>query len=239
MVKTAPSALGEKSLSYNLQGQRLGRKGRDTRDRILAAAEKLLVEGPPGAPVTLSAVAREASLAMTTLYLYFSDLTELLIAVMEPIMATAEQSYVGQLRQYWPDAELHERCQQFVESFLAFWVKNSRVLHLRNSIADSHDARMVRYRVGASRGLIELFVAQMEGEPVMLSPAYFMGTVLLTGIERMITVATDVTFQTLVAENPVPHIDGLMAAEARLLELAIIDGRAQARRNAQAESPKS
>ena len=66
MVKAASSAAGENPLSHNLQGQKLGRKGRVTRERIIAAAEKLLA-GPPGTPVTLSAVAREASLARTTL----------------------------------------------------------------------------------------------------------------------------------------------------------------------------
>ena len=102
MKTAASSAIEKESLSHNLQGQRLGRKGRDTRERILLAAETLLA-APPGAPITLSAVAREASLGMTTLYLYFSDFTELLLAVLDGIMATAEDSYIGRLRERWPD----------------------------------------------------------------------------------------------------------------------------------------
>lgn len=227
MVRAASSAAGDAPLSYNLQGQRLGRKGRDTRDRILAAAEKLLA-GPPGTAITLSAVAREASLAMTTLYLYFSDLTELLIAVMDPIMASAETSYIGQLRSYWPDEGVSEGCLRFVESFHDFWVRHSRVLHLRNSIADEHDPRMIEVRVQFSRDMIELFVRQMGDDPETKdSPAFAMGTVLLTGIERLITVATDVNYPNLPAD-PV-RVRALLAAEARLLELAIIDGRARAR----------
>jgi AcrR family transcriptional regulator len=232
VVKGASSAAENQPLSHNLQGQRLGRKGRDTRERIIAAAEKLLA-GPPGTPVTLSAVAREASLAMTTLYLYFSDLTQLLIAVMDPIMASAEESYIGQLRSYWPDGVLSERCLHFVESFHAFWAKHSRVLHLRNSIADEHDERMIAVRIRFSRDLIELFVQQMDGDTAAsLSPTYMMGTVLLTGIERLITVATDVNFPNLPADPE--RVRKLLAAEAHLLELAIVDGRAQARALAQA-----
>jgi hypothetical protein len=83
-------------LSHNLDGQRLGKKGRGTRERVLAATERLLA-APVDTGISLSAVAREASLGMTTLYLYFSDLTELLLAVLEPIMASAETSYVGHL----------------------------------------------------------------------------------------------------------------------------------------------
>ena len=67
-------------LSHNLNGQRLGRKGRDTRDRIIAAATELLAE-PGNAAFTLSAVARKAGLGMTSLYVYFKDLGELVLAL--------------------------------------------------------------------------------------------------------------------------------------------------------------
>lgn len=63
------------ALSHNQLGQRIGRKGRDTRGRIIAAAERLLADRA-GPPITLSAVAREASLGMTSLYSYFKDLSE-------------------------------------------------------------------------------------------------------------------------------------------------------------------
>jgi AcrR family transcriptional regulator len=219
------------SLSHNLLGQRLGRKGRDTRDRIIAAMEKLLAE-PPGTPISLSAVAREASLGMTTLYLYFSDLPELLLAVLAPIMATAERTYIGPLRARWPDEELGDRCLRFVQAYYAFWVSNSRILHLRNGYADNNDERMRLNRVDSSRTIIELLVEQMDSEisaAPMRSPAHSMATVLLTGIERMITVATDSNFRSLVPEDTDPWIRSLMTAEARLLELAIRDGRSAAR----------
>jgi AcrR family transcriptional regulator len=223
VAKAATSAAENEPLSYNLQGQRLGRKGRDTRERILAAAEKLLA-GPPGPAVTLSAVAREASLAMTTLYLYFSDLTELLIAVMQRIMASAETRYIGKLRGRWADDAVSERCLDFVESFHAFWAQHARLLHMRNSIADEHDERMLKARVQFSREMIELFVDQMDGDTAAVdSPIFAMGSVLLTGIERLITVTTDVNFPNLPADPA--RVRSLLAAEARLLELAIVDGR--------------
>jgi len=84
-VKPKRAAAGAKPLSHNLNGQRLGRKGRDTRARILAATNELLA-GPIDTPISLSAVARQASLGMTSLYQYFTDLTELLLALLEPLM---------------------------------------------------------------------------------------------------------------------------------------------------------
>src|SRR4051812_7547086 len=88
-AKRAPAARAAKPGSHNLNGQRLGRKGRLTRDRILVAANELLAT-PTDVPFSLSAVARQASLGMTSLYLYFTDLTELLLAILEPLMDEAE-----------------------------------------------------------------------------------------------------------------------------------------------------
>jgi AcrR family transcriptional regulator len=228
----APSAIDKDSVSHNLLGQRLGRKGRDTRERILLATEKLL-GAPAGAQITLSAVAREASLGMTTLYLYFSDFTELLLAVLDTIMATAEESYVALLRERWPDEALGEQCLKFVEMYQAFWVRHSRTLHLRNSYAYNNDQRMVAHRIAVSRPVIDLLIQQMDGDPAdMRSPVNNMGTVLMTSVERMITVITDPTFPSVADADVHAHVRGLIRAEARLLELGVADGRAVSRARA-------
>jgi len=232
MPKVAVSEAEKEALSHNLLGQRLGRKGRDTRERILAATERLLA-GPPDTAISLSAVAREASLGMTTLYLYFKDLPELLIAVLEPIMISAEASYIGHLRNRWPDEKLGEHCMLFVESFHAFWQRHARILHLRNGLADQNDARMVEHRVSYSQPMIELFVQQMD-RPYdgTRSRAQGTATVLLTGIERLVTIATDADFPRFLSESldeePVSFVRHLLVSAARLLELGIRDNRATA-----------
>lgn len=219
------SSVNNGPLSHNLQGQRLGRKGRGTRERILAATERLLA-GPPDTPISLSAVAREASLGMTTLYLYFSDLTELLLAALDPIMRSAEERYVGHARDRWPDDELAEHCRRFVEAYHGFWEQHSRILHLRNSYADNQDPRMLEHRIETTRPLIGLLVQQMDGDPkAMLSPTFGMATSLLTAIERLVTVTTDANFPTHMIEDPKLHIQTLLGGAARLLELGIKDRR--------------
>lgn len=225
MGKAVAADADPSGLSHNLAGQRLGRKGRDTRERILAATERLLAASNDA--ISVSAVAREASLGMATFYQYFSDLTELLLAVLDPIMASAEQSYVGHLRERWPDAELSSHCLAFVEAYHDFWERNTRILHLRNSFADANDARMRAHRIHVSQPLMQLLVLQMDGDPaVPRSPAAGMATVLMTGIERLVTITTDVSFSSLEIEDPDAHVRNLMRAGARLLEFAIRDGRA-------------
>jgi AcrR family transcriptional regulator len=220
------------ALSHNLNGQRLGRKGRDTRDRIIAVAQEILAD-ETGVTITLSEVARRASLRMGSLYLYFADLTELILALLEPVMATAEEEYVGLLRNRWSDNELGARAFDFVRSYHGFWVKHSCLLHLRNSMSDLKDERMMGQRVGSARPVMRLLVEQMDGDLTKPeTPTFSMATALMTGLERVVTVTTDTNLQEMLHTRfSSTHTHAhLLAAEARLLELGIRDYRALAAR---------
>lgn len=218
------------ALSHNLNGQKLGRKGRVTRERILSATRELLAE-TPAQPISLSAVARRASLGMTSLYVYFSDLTELLLAVLEPVMATAEDDYIGALRRRWPDATLPQECLAFATAFHAFWERNARILHLRNSMADQYDRRMMMHRVRSAQPVIRLLVAQMGHDPEASgSPASGLATIVYTGIERVVTISTDAHLREIHNEmfetEAGPNLRNFLGAEAQLLEVAIREFRA-------------
>jgi len=213
-------------VSYNLLGQKLGRKGRQTRERILAVASELIAEQET---LSLSAVARRVPLGMTSLYNYFSDLTELFLAVLEPVMATAEESFVGQLRERWPDEELAERSYRFTRSMFEFWSRHARLLHLRNSMADTGDERVRLFRVNGAITVIRLLIAQMDGDPDDRSaPAAGMATVVFTGIERSVTVATDAALVGLFGPGQGFPADHYLVPGARIMEFAIRDMRQRA-----------
>ncbi|MBV1686850.1 TetR/AcrR family transcriptional regulator [Novosphingobium sp. G106] len=221
-----PAAAAIHPVSHNLNGQRLGRKGRDTRERILAACTELLAD--PEEVLTMSAVARRASLGMTSLYNYFADLTELLLAVLEPVMATAEESFLGILREHWPDTELGTRSRAFIDAYHGFWARHSRLLHLRNTMADSNDHRLMIQRVLSTQPLIALFVAQMGGDADdMQSPVRGLATVLMTGIERTVTVATDTGLTSLFGDGQRRSKDHYLVPASRMIELMLADTRAR------------
>ncbi len=216
-----------KDVSYNLNGQRLGRKGRDTRDRILAAAKEI-IEDFDEAQITISEVARRTKLRMASLYVYFADLTELGLALLEPVMAEAETSYLQLLRTPWPDADLAMRCEQFVQGFFGFWQRNAGVLHLRNTMADRKDSRMTEHRINAARPVIGLLLQQMGHDSAERgSSSVGMATVLYMGFERAVNIATDRHFGDAMGGRFAPDIEHYMEAEARLFELAIADFRAK------------
>lgn len=213
---------------FNLVGQRLGRKGQETRERILCAALQLLAE-PGDAPVTLTGVARTASVGMTTLYLYFPDLGELVLAALLRVWDRAEGAFVERLRIRWPDDRLTEYCLDFLRGHLRFWQDHARILHLRNSFANASDLRFLRHRNTISRPLLDLLVRQMDGERRQAA-SINLATVLLSGFEGLAGVLTNANWDATAADFAIAdssaHIEQLLRAEAQMMALAIASRRA-------------
>lgn len=215
------------AVSHNLNGQKLGRKGRVTRERILAATVELINESTD-TPISLSAVARRAGLGMTSLYVYFSDLTELLMAVLEPVMHEAGEpgGYFNLLTSHWPDDQLEESCRAFVRAYFEFWKKHSRILHLRNSLSDQYDQRMMLARIRSAQPVIALFRKQLaEPGKHMEQVGGDIASVLITGIERAVTIATDDVGNALFEADLGPRITNVVEPLSRLMFLAVRDCR--------------
>lgn len=219
------------AVTHNLNGQRLGRKGRETRERIIHTAIRLL-ETRGAEPFALASIAREASLGMSSLYNYFNDSSELMIAVLEPVMATADAAYMEVMRDYWPDDAVHDNCEEFWRTYLEFWHRHAALLHQRNQMSDAGDERMLLHRFEAVFPLLECIQLQLglndgtEADELVRSTA----AVLITGIERTMTVQTKPNYQLMLEKRGEPPRYDLIGASARLLELAIRDSRQSLRK---------
>ena len=230
---TMVTNMGRKSLpkrktsdaTHNLFGQRLGRKGQATREGILTAALRI-IESSDDTPITLSNIAREMSMSMTTLYLYFPDLGDLALAVLSRVMETAETAFVDRLRSRWPDSSLHDCCLEFLHAHFAFWRSHARILQIRNAYADTGDVRFLEYRNRVSRPLIECLIGQMDGQPASLnSPEGYLATLILTGFERIATVITNSIFHISSNEQGVSdetsYVEKLINVEADMIACLI------------------
>lgn len=209
-------------VSYNLNGQRLGRKGRETRERIVRAAIEVLDSGRDE-PFTLSAVARHASLGMSSLYNYFTDLSELMMAVLEPVSVSASETYLALLGDYWPDSEIAARCTSFWRSYADFWLRYATILHQRNRMSDAGDARMLECRVEAglplANGLCRQLVPGSGCEPDGDTRA--MANVLATMMERTVTVQSQPSYRSYIQASRDGSMSSLGTAGARLLTMAV------------------
>lgn len=218
--------MNEGTVDTNLQGQKLGKKGKITRERIIAAARELIED--PDSEFSLSAVARQTGLRMSSIYNYFADLPDLFLAVLQPVAEEAEDAYLYLMRGYWPDAEVPARATQLVNAFYAYWGKNSRMLHLRNRLADNHEKCILLQRISMARTTVRLLGWQMGGSPDMVTgPAYDLASVLYTGLERVVTIATDTELKAYYPPDIKPRFEGkTIYQQARLLALAIREQRA-------------
>jgi AcrR family transcriptional regulator len=214
------------SVSYNLNGQRLGRKGRETRERIVRAAIEVLGEEGEE-PFTLSAVARQASLGMSSLYNYFTDLSELMEAALEPVMTSASETYLTELGSYWPDAEISERCEQFWQSYTDFWRQNAPVLLQRNRMSDAGDERMLACRVRAGMPLMDGIASQLcrDKGAVPNEKERAVSSVLGTMMERTVTVQSQPNYRNYTAGSFERGMSALGLAGSWLVALAIREWR--------------
>lgn len=210
------------AVSHNQVGQKLGRKGQETRERILAAMLALLAdrEGPV---VTLSGVAKEARMRPPNVYLYFPDMGDLLLAALRRVMETAEAAYLGQLRHRWPDDALNDRSHSFLQAYYAFWAENARLLHMRNAMSEAGDLRVLRYRNDVTLPLIRLLADQLGQADDVGDIA--VASVLITGLERVATVVTNPQFGIITGASAEAdrhgHVRGLIEAEAEVLSVMI------------------
>lgn len=210
------------AVSHNQVGQKLGRKGQETRERILVAMLALLAdrEGPA---VTLSGVAKEARMRPPNVYLYFPDMGDLLLAALRRVMETAEAAYLGQLRHRWPDDALHERSHSFLQAYYAFWAEHARLLHMRNAMSEAGDLRVLRYRNDVTLPLIRLLADQLGQADDVNDIA--VASVLITGLERVATVVTNPQFGIITGASAEAdrriHVSGLIEAEAEVLSVVI------------------
>ena len=212
----------EPKIDTNLQGQKLGRKGRITRERILAVTREL-IEEPGGEDFSISAVARRANLRVSSIYNYFPDLTDLFMTVMEPIIQESQVGYLSILETYWEDDELEQKCADFVDAFHSFWERNVRYLHLRNSLAQQHNSRVLSQRINAARRVVGLLKLQMNASDVNDGGiTQDMASVLFAGMERVVTIVTDVLLEAPYPSN-IERSFGkhTLKQQARLMVLAI------------------
>lgn len=178
-----------KRLKVNLQGQSLGRKGLETRSRMIEAAGRLLKE-QPAVELTAVSVAKAAQTSSAAFYLYFQDVKDLLYALSE--IAEADMVVVHSiLDEPWnPNNIETEHAHRVVEAFESVWDTHREVLRLRNLEADRGVERFERIRLRTSLRVINRFA-----DHIMLAyrstPAYTRNdalaeaSVLVAAMERL------------------------------------------------------
>jgi AcrR family transcriptional regulator len=123
----------------NKNGQLLGRKGMETRKRLMAAAQRLLAERSPF-ELTALLITREAKAAPATFYVYFDDVQDVLYAMSAEIASEIVDLFDGDRLLRDPDRFFADGIR-FVRAFNEVWDRHSDILLYRNLEADRGNPR--------------------------------------------------------------------------------------------------
>jgi len=151
--------------NHNLLGQKMGRKGRETRRRVMDAALELL-KTSSYKDLTVSEIASEAGLSNATFYVYFKDVEEVLYACVQAAALDLGELH-ALLDAEWTPGNVREQVRKFVEVYNALWEKYRVELRVRNLEADQGNLRFLNLRVETTRTLLQKLgkkIAQLNPE---------------------------------------------------------------------------
>lgn len=179
-------------VTMNKQGQVLGRKGQETRRRLMTATRRLLCTSSP-VDLTAVAIAKAAGTSSASFYMYFDDVQDVLYAL--SLLAAEDMSEViSFFDRAWDHEAIEAEALRLVEAFNSVWSKHREVLRYRNLEADRGDSRFEELRMNTYVPFIEKFAQRiMSINPVgggrRKGDAYAEATVLHAAMERL--AATD------------------------------------------------
>lgn len=179
---------GQMDLQVNKQGQKLGAKGRRTRQALMDAARALLRSC---SPIDLSAVsiAKAAKVASASFYMYFDDVRDLLYQMSE--IACSEYDSLLPIIDEWkspvPDAE---DAFLLVRAFNDIWTRHREILVFRNLEADHGDPRFDALWRDTLRPVVvrlgdTIQAAAPSDRPVTIGDARAQAVVLTSALERI------------------------------------------------------
>lgn len=169
----------------NLYGQKLGRKGAETRARLMRATANLL-EKRSIMEVTVADIAAAAGTSASAFYVYFDDVTEVVLAVARNIEQITPD-IKALLSEAWTPDNSMDKALLLVKAYVAFWQEHHAILRIRNLAADEGDKRFEEVRhdaVDQIHGLLQARIAEADNG---LDPSSGASAVLVL-IERVAVV---------------------------------------------------
>lgn len=180
--------LGHATSSQKQATPALGRKGRETRLRLMDAATDLLRKTSP-IELTAMAIAARAETASATFYVYFRDVQDILYALSEA--ATEEMLQAFSILDVFRNNEnVAKDSEAFLTMLAEQWERHSAILHYRMMEADRGNPRFMHLRGRWAEVVLNRFwnllkQASHLQPPLDETDAYAESIVLFASVERL------------------------------------------------------
>jgi len=137
--------------STNLLGQKIGRKGRETRKRIMNVLLEMLADSSYK-DITVSELANECGISSSTFYVYFEDIEDVLFACVQETTPDL-RVVIDVLDQDWNLTSLEEKVAELVDTYSSLWERHRIELRIRNLEAYQGNLRFMNYLVESTRAI--------------------------------------------------------------------------------------
>jgi len=172
----------------NQNGQAIGRKGRETRNRLIEATVALLATTRLR-DLRVADIARDAGTSPATFYVYFPDVSDAVLAALGEV-TQSDPEILSLVRGDWSVGDAAGRATAMVQRYLAHWLEHNALYRVRNLAADEGDRRFVDVRTAGITPLMTAMRDALERAqqarwiPDHLDPMMTAG-VLLAMLERL------------------------------------------------------
>ena len=170
----------------NLYGQAMGRKGNETRRRLIRATVELL-EKRSIRDVSVSDIATLAGTSSSSFYIYFADVSAAALAAAESIEQITPD-IEALLREPWSKADAQIKAAALVEEYVSFSSQHHAILRIRNLSADEGDKRFEAVRHQAVSRIHDLLEARIAAAGNDLDPSAGASAILAL-MERISSIA--------------------------------------------------
>jgi len=174
--------------SLAVDGRALGRRGAETRRRLLEATAKLL-EHHGVRDLRVVEITRAVGTSPATFYQYFHDVPEAVLALAEEV--GEDLAPIGEvLDGDWTGHRGLDAARVLVEKFITFWDEHRAVLRTRNLAAQEGDDRFRAVRNAALRPMLDrlasrIAASQRAGAVAERLSAPTAAAALMAMLERM------------------------------------------------------
>ena len=172
--------------AQNLYGQSMGRKGTQTRERLIRATIELL-EKRPLRDVVVSDIATLAGTSSSSFYIYFADVSSAALAAAQGVEQITPE-IEALLGSAWTRADAQDKAGALVESYVNLSSQHHAILRIRNLSADEGDKRFEDVRHRAVSRIHELLEARIAAAKNGLDPSSGASAVLAL-MERIASIA--------------------------------------------------
>lgn len=168
-------------------GQRLGRKGLETRTSLLDATRELLNEVTP-LHLTASSIAKRAGSSTATFYMYFNDVADILWSLCAGITQDTVDLFANDSILRDP-ARLDDEAPAFIRSYAKIWRRHEALLLYRNLQADmgnpKFNALLTKTGLPILMGITDRIISARGADRITRRDANAEAVVVVSAMDRL------------------------------------------------------